>query len=194
MFPHDPVCWAGAVAWQQGPGDVSWAKLALHCELSPPHISASQAVRDSAPSWGEGPRATPCVAAGHVPRGSPTNRCCSLLLFGGCLCVALRARPYFTAREEMVLQPSYLALHCWDMWLKRLRAPARLRPVGGRAVPHGLFPSATRRRESVAAVYVVPPVGTGAGCARGGTACAPRPTTRLMHKAGPLHGVQGTVL
>ena len=72
-------------------------------------------------------------------RGLPTNRCCSLLLLGGRLCAVLRARPYFTAREEMVLQLPRLAVQCQDMWLKRLPVPARLRLVGGERFLMGYF-------------------------------------------------------
>ena len=71
------------------------------------------------------------MAAGRLLQGEPTDECRSLLPLGGRLCQGLRARPHFMAREEMGLQLPHLAAHCQEMWLKGLRAPARLRPAIG---------------------------------------------------------------
>ena len=80
------------------------------------------------------------MAAGRLPQGAPTDQCHSLLLLGGRLCQGLWARPYFRAREEMALQLLHVAAHCQEMWLKRLRAPARLRPAIGERYLMSYFP------------------------------------------------------
>ena len=118
-----------------------------------------------------------CLAAAHgggsAIAGSPTHWCCSLFLpLGGRLCAGLRARPYFAAREEMALQLPHLAAHCQDMWLKRLRVPARLWPAGGERFLMDHFP---RPPEGEQALLL------NAGCLR----CAPAQGVPLA--APPVH-------
>ena len=43
------------------------------------------------------------MAAGRLLQGDPSDRR-ALILLGGCLCTGLRARPFFAARVDMVLQ------------------------------------------------------------------------------------------
>ena len=47
------------------------------------------------------------------------------------MCAGLSARPFFTARHEVMLQPMRLATQCRDTWVRRLRTPARSRPQLG---------------------------------------------------------------
>ena len=73
------------------------------------------------------------MAAGRLLQGAPTDQCRTLLLLGAGRSPLPEATiPYFMARGEMALQLPHLAAHCKEMWLKRLRAPARLRPIGER--------------------------------------------------------------
>ena len=44
------------------------------------------------------------------------------------MCAGLSARPFFAARHEVMLLMR-LAAHCRDSWVRRLRAPARMRPL-----------------------------------------------------------------
>ena len=71
------------------------------------------------------------MAARQLPRGALTDRCRSLLLPGGRLYQGPRACPYFAIQDDMALQLPHPASHCQEMWLKRLRAPGRLRPAIG---------------------------------------------------------------
>ena len=68
------------------------------------------------------------LAAGTLLSGAPLGRCRSLLPLGGRVCAGLSARPYFAARHEVMLQLMRLATHCRDSWVRRLRAPACMRP------------------------------------------------------------------
>ena len=80
------------------------------------------------------------LAAGTLLTGVPLGRCCSLLPLGGRVCVGLSARPLFAARHEVMLQLMRLATHCWDSWVRRLRAPARMRPPLGNRFLMDYFP------------------------------------------------------
>ena len=58
-FAHDLVHWAGVRAWQPGPGDVSWAELALDQEAFIGRAllaSANHKVRGTRLPLGEKPR------------------------------------------------------------------------------------------------------------------------------------------
>ena len=44
------------------------------------------------------------------------------------------------AWEEMALELPHLAAQCQEMWLKQLRAPARLRPAFGERFLMSFFP------------------------------------------------------
>ena len=68
------------------------------------------------------------LAASPLLTGAPLGRCCLLLPLGGRVCAGLSARAYFTARHEVMLQLMRLATHCCDSLVRRLRAPARMRP------------------------------------------------------------------
>ena len=47
------------------------------------------------------------------------------------MCAGRSARPFFPACHEVMLQLMRLATHCRDLWVRRLRAPARMRPPLG---------------------------------------------------------------
>ena len=47
------------------------------------------------------------------------------------MCAGLSARPFFAARHEVMLQLMRLATHCRDSQVRRLWAPARMRPSLG---------------------------------------------------------------
>ena len=68
------------------------------------------------------------LAAGTLLSGAPLGLCHSLLPLGGCVCVGLSARLYFAAGHEVMLQLMRLVAHCRDSWVRRLWAPARMRP------------------------------------------------------------------
>ena len=68
------------------------------------------------------------MAVGRLLHGTPSDRCRALIPLGGRLCAGLRARLFFAARADMVLQLQGLALHLQDAWLHRLRTLARIRP------------------------------------------------------------------
>ena len=125
-----------------GPAEVSWAKLALDYEAfawwglqaSPDHR-----LRGTRLPLGERAQVLR-KAAGLVERHlvavtllcvAPMGRCRSLLPMGGCVCASLLARPFFAARHEVMLQLMRLATHCRDSWVRRLRAPACMRPPLG---------------------------------------------------------------
>ena len=91
------------------------------------------------------------IAAGQLLQGTPTDQCCSLLPLGGHLCQGLRARPYFRAQKEMALQLPDLAVHCQEIWLMRLCAPAWLRPASGEHFLISYFPHPPR------GVHALPP-------------------------------------
>ena len=78
--------------------------------------------------------------AGTLLSGAPLGRCRSLLPLGGCVCGGLSARPFFAARHEVMLQLMRLATHCQDSWVRRLRAPARMRPPLGDRFLMDYFP------------------------------------------------------
>ena len=137
------VRWAAVLRWQDGPGDVTWAELALDCEThpgpGPSGVPPPSLAGDAPPA--RRARASPAagrgaVAAPHggraLPAGAPSDRCRGLVPLGGRLCAGMRARPFFAARADMALQLQGLALHLQEAWLHRLRTPARIRPGGGR--------------------------------------------------------------
>ena len=80
------------------------------------------------------------LAAGTLLSGAPLGRCRSLLPLGGRVWAALSARPFFVARHEVMLQLMCLATHCRDGWVRRLRAPARIRPPLGDPFLMDYFP------------------------------------------------------
>ena len=43
------------------------------------------------------------------------------------MCAGLAALPFFAARHKVMLQLMRLATYCRDSWVRRLRAPARMR-------------------------------------------------------------------
>ena len=67
------------------------------------------------------------MVAGTLLCGAPLGQCRSLLPLGG----RLSACPFFAARHEVMLQLMRLATHCRDMWVRRPRTPARIRPPLG---------------------------------------------------------------
>ena len=71
------------------------------------------------------------LVAGTLLCGAPLGRCRSLLPPGGGVCSGLLACPFFAARHEVMLQLMRLATHCRDSWVRRQRAPARMRPPLG---------------------------------------------------------------
>ena len=77
------------------------------------------------------------LGAGTLLSGAPLGHCRSLLL----VCAGLSARPFFAARHEVMLQLMRLATHCRDSWVRRLRAPARMRPPLGDRFQMDYFPS-----------------------------------------------------
>ena len=80
------------------------------------------------------------LAVGTLLSGAPLRRCRSLLPLGGRVCAGLSARPFFAARHEVMLQLMRLATHCRDSWVRRLRAPARMRPPLGDRLFMDYFP------------------------------------------------------
>ena len=150
-FAQDLVRWAAALRWQDGPGDVTWAELALDCETflgralpaSPHHRlrgmrlplgERAQVLRQAARLLQRH------MAAGRFLQGAPSDRCRALVPLGGRLCAGLRARPFFAARADMALQLQGLALHLQEAWLQRLRTPARIRPGGATRFLMTYFP------------------------------------------------------
>ena len=136
-FDQDLVRWA--LAWIPGPAEVSWAELALDYEASAGRAlpaSSDHRLRGTRLPLGE-PAQILRKAAGLVERhlvagtllcAAPLGRCRPLLALGGRVCACLCARPFFAARHEVMLQLMRLATHYRDSWVRRLRAPARMRP------------------------------------------------------------------
>ena len=62
---------------------------------------------------------------------APLGRCRSLLTLRCRVCAGLSARPFFAARHKVMLQLLRAATHCRDTWVRRLQAPARMRPPLG---------------------------------------------------------------
>ena len=56
------------------------------------------------------------------------------------MCAGLSARPFFAARHDVMLQLMRLAMHCRDSWVRRLRAPARMRTLLGDRFLMDYFP------------------------------------------------------
>ena len=123
-----------------GPAQVSWAELSLDYEAfvgralsaSPDH--RLRGTRLPLGEWAQILRkavglAERHLAAGALLSGAPLGRCRSLLPLGGRVCAGLSARLYFAARHEVMLQLMRLAAHCRDSWVRRLPAPARMRPL-----------------------------------------------------------------
>ena len=124
------------------PAKVSWAELALDYEAFVGRAlpaSLDYRLRGTRLPLGERAQilrkavglAERHLAAGTLLSGAPLGRCRSLLPLGGRMCTGLSARPYFAARHEVMLQLMRLAAHCRDSWVRRLRAPARMRPPLG---------------------------------------------------------------
>ena len=175
-FAQDLVCWATALRWQDGPGDVTLVKLALDCETvlgralpASPH----QQLRGMRVPLGERAQVLRHaarllqrhMAAGRFLQGAPSDRCRVLIPLGGRLCAGLRARPFFAARVDMALQLQLqgLALHLQEAWLHRLRTPARIRPGGGGdTLPHDLFLPPPKRGACTALLRS--PAAAGARC------------------------------
>ena len=114
------VRWARALARKPGPAEISWAELAQDSEAflgSPDHRLRGTRLplgeRAQVLRKGVGLAERHLVAGTLVSR-APLGRCRSLLPLGGRVCVGLSARPFFVARQEVMLQ------------LMRLAAPARL--------------------------------------------------------------------
>ena len=74
------------------------------------------------------------LVAGTLLGGAPLGRCRSLLPLGGPVCAGL------SARHEVTLQLMRLATHCRDSWVRRLRAPACMRPPLGDRFLMDYFP------------------------------------------------------
>ena len=127
-----------------GLAEVSWAELALDYEAfvgrvlptSPDHglwgtrlpLGERAQVLRKAPGLVERH-----LVAGTLLCGASLGHRCSLLPLGGRVCVGLSARPFFAAHHEVMLQLMRLATYCWDSWVRRLWAPARMRlPLGDR--------------------------------------------------------------
>ena len=134
-----------------GPAEVSWAGLAPDYEAfvgRPLPASPDPRLRGTRLPLGERAqilrKAVGLIerhlAAGTLLSGAPLGRCRSLLPLGGRVCAGLSARLFFTARHEVMLQLMRLATHCRDSWVRRLRAPARMRPPLGDRFLMDYFP------------------------------------------------------
>ena len=113
-FMHDLVRWARALAWMPGPAEVSWARVALDYEAfvgralpaSPDHrllgtrLLPGERAQILRKAVGLTERH---LAGGTLLSGTPLGRCRSLLPLGGRVCPGLPARPYFAARDEVML-------------------------------------------------------------------------------------------
>ena len=115
VFAHDLVRWAAALCWQDGPGDVTWAELALDYELFPGWaLPASPHHRLRGMRLPLGERAQVLrqalrrlqrhIAARWLLQGALSDHCRALIPLGGRLCAGLQAQPFFAARGDMVLQ------------------------------------------------------------------------------------------
>ena len=155
-FVQDLLRWARALAWMPGPAEVSWAELALDYEAFVGQAlpaSLDHRLRGTRLPLGERAQVLR-KAAGLVERhlwvgmllcGAPLGRCRSLLPLGGRVCAGLSARPFFAARHEVMLQLMRLATHCRDSWVRRLSAPARMRPPLGDRFLMDYFPRPLER-------------------------------------------------
>ena len=139
---QDLACRATALRWQGGAGHVTWVELALDCETflgwalpaSPHHQlrgmrvplgERAQVLRHAARLLQRH------MATGRFLQGAPSYRCRAIVPLGGRLCAGARARPFFAAKADMILQFQGLALHLQGAWLHRLRTPARIGRRGG---------------------------------------------------------------
>ena len=132
------------------PAEVSWAELALDYEFVGRALPATpnQRLRGMRLPLEERAQilrkavglAERHLAAGTLLSGAPLGRCRSLLPLGGRVCAGFSARPYFAARREVMLQLMRLAAHCRNSWVRRLRAPARMRPPLGNRFLMDYFP------------------------------------------------------
>ena len=139
-FIHHLVRWARALARMLGPAEVSWADLALDYEAfvgwalpaSPDHRlrGTRLPLGERAHILRKAVGLAEChLAAGVMLSGAPLGRCRSLLPLGGRVCAGLSARPYFAACHDVMLQLMRLAARYHNSWARRLRAPARMRPL-----------------------------------------------------------------
>ena len=100
-FAQDLIRWAAALHWQDGPGDVTWAVLALDCEtfLGRALLASPHQLRGMRLPLGERAQVLRQasrllqrhMAAGRLLQGAPIDRCRALVLLGGRLCARLRA-------------------------------------------------------------------------------------------------------
>ena len=107
----------------------------------PPAAGFAPAARGTSPNPAQGSThgGTP-HCGGHAAERAPAGRCRSLLPPGGRVCAGLSARPFFSARHEVMLQLMRLAMHCRDSWVRCLRTPAHMRPPLGDRFPMDYFP------------------------------------------------------
>ena len=141
-FMEALVRWARVLAWVPGLAEVSWAELALDYEAfvgrALPSFPDHQ-LRRMRLLLGERPQVLRKavglterhLAAETLLSGAPLGRCRSLLPLGGPVCAKLSVRPFFAARHEVMLQLIRLATHWRVSWVRRLRAPACMRPPPG---------------------------------------------------------------
>ena len=188
-----------------GPAEVFWDELALYYEAfvgrafpaSPDHRlrgtrlplgERAQIMRQAVGLAERHP------AAGALLSGAPLGRCCSLLPLGGRKCAGLSARPYFAARHEVMLQLMRLAAHCRDSWVRRVRAPARMRPLLSDCFPMDSFPRPLKGGASSAPVCPEAPAGAGPQRpARGTTALSPSGGGQ-RHTGRAMLGTWGAIL
>ena len=141
----------GQGAGLDAPAEVSWAELALDYEAFVGRAlpdSLDHRLRGTRLPLGERAQVLRKAAgliechlvAGTLLCGAPLGCCRSLLPVGGRVCAGLSARPFFAARHDVMLQLMRLATHCRDSWVRRLRAPARMRPPLGDRFLMDYFP------------------------------------------------------
>ena len=80
------------------------------------------------------------LVAGTLLAGAPLGRCRSLLPLEGRVCAWLSVPLFFAAHHKVMLQLMCLATHCRDSWVRRLCAPARMRPLLGDRFLMDYFP------------------------------------------------------
>ena len=131
-----------------GPAEVSWAELDYEAFVGRAlPASPDHRLRGTRLPLGERAQVlrkavglAEChLAAGTLLSEAPLGRCRSLPL-GSRVCAGLLARPFFAARHEVMLQLMRLATHYRDSWVRRLRAPARMRPPLGDRFLMNYFP------------------------------------------------------
>ena len=121
------------------------------------------------------------LAAGNLLRGQPVGRCRPLLPLGGRMCAGLSARPYFAARHEVLQLLLRLADHCRNARVRRLRAPARMRPAVGDRFFMDYFPRPPEGGQPPAALCAAPAADVDLQHPTGGGATALAPGARERH-------------